>query len=160
MPVTAQTFVLCVNGLLFEPPVSIAASGIYVGIGMASVCLPSMALAPYGPSVSAASAGYVTGFVLSSVLLASAWLRERLSEGEERFPFMATIAALTAAQGTVLTCGALWLAASRGLGVGVSVRPYLPGLALKAVAAALFVRLCGGGAAGFGHWCRDLHGDL
>eukprot|EP00927_Polykrikos_kofoidii_P026745 TRINITY_DN23768_c0_g1_i1.p1 TRINITY_DN23768_c0_g1~~TRINITY_DN23768_c0_g1_i1.p1 ORF type:complete len:230 (-),score=14.30 TRINITY_DN23768_c0_g1_i1:114-803(-) len=145
VPVTAQTLVLCVNGFLFHPRVSLAATCLYVWVGIAAACLPTEAkdrMMPFGPVVSMVSAGYVAGFVVSSAFLASTWAQRSISGDEIFARLLGAIATFVAAQLAVLVCGAIWLMARRGLGFNVSVAPYLPGLLIKAVAAALLVNLC------------------
>lgn len=146
VPVTAQTLVLCVNGFLFHPTVSLTATCLYVAVGSAAVCLPTETkdrLMPFGPVVNTASAGYIAGFVVSSAFLASTWV-QRSSSGDDIFGLLGAIGTFVTAQLAVLLCGAMWLMARRGLGFHVSVAPYLPGLLIKAVAAALLVNLCRG----------------
>ena len=156
VPITAQTFVICFNGLIFSPLVSLTACGLYVACGVGAVMLPQYFANGLGPSVNANTAGYVLGFPVASALMAAqrVILESALSE-TQRKPGRAALASSRAlsrafsmsanAQFAVLACGATWALFAKGLGVPATLRtavwPYLPGLLLKSAAASIAVTM-------------------
>lgn len=170
VPITAQTLVLCINALLFDPTVSLSACGIYIMIGMISACLQShavvMQLAPFGPRISTASGGYVFGFFAATALLAAAprscsW---PFCDGVGKHsPFLLLawyFAACALAQMLVLACGAAWLAARQRVGLSISVLPYVKGLVLKSLLAAVLVALLQAAGVGSDSVHSDRNGSI
>ena len=113
VPVTAQTLVLCVNGFLFHPTVSLTATCLYVAVGSAAVCLPTETkdrLMPFGPVVNTASAGYIAGFVVSSAFLHPHGCKIEFCD--DIFGLLGAIGTLRL-RNLQCSCAAMWLMARR-----------------------------------------------
>lgn len=133
VPLTVQPFAVLLLGLLLSPRMAAATLCAYLLEGAAG--LPVFAPAPttglahlLGPT-----GGYLMAYPMAAVLISLL-----LRRGERRFPMALASAAL--GDLLILLCGALWLAAlthtpARTV-LSLSVFPFLPGDALKVVAAA------------------------
>ena len=135
VPLTLQTFAVLVLGLVLPPRLAALALATYLAEGAAG--LPMFAPSPAIPGLAhllGPTGGYLLAYPVAGLL--SSWLWRRIGRN---FP----VAALSAVAGNliILGCGALWLGvmthAQAGLVLSLAVTPFLPGDALKIVAAAL-----------------------
>jgi biotin transport system substrate-specific component len=146
VPLTLQTLAVLLLGLLFSPRLAAATLGAYLVEG--AVGLPVFAPTPLGigglAHLFGPTGGYLLAYPLAAAITSFLWRRSH------RGLFAA---ALSAAAGglSILALGALWLAAfTHGPVQNVltlAVVPFLPGDALKVVAAAAL-------ATGFGRLRR------
>jgi len=135
VPLTVQPFAVLLLGLLLTPRMAAATLAAYLLEG--AMGLPVFAPAPassgfahlFGPT-----GGYLLAYPLAAALVS--WLWRRSGRG-----FVAALLSATAGDLAILACGTLWLAALTHLGafraVTLAALPFLPGDALKAVAAGL-----------------------
>jgi biotin transport system substrate-specific component len=147
VPLTLQTFAVLLLGLVLSPRMAAATLGAYLLEG-------AMGLPVFAPSVLGANGlahlfgptgGYLLAYPLAAALASFLWRRSHRG-------FLA--AALSAAAGSlvILAIGAFWLLifshASAENVLTLAVIPFLPGDALKMVAAAAL-------ASGFARWRRQ-----
>jgi biotin transport system substrate-specific component len=144
VPLTLQTFAVLLIGLLLSPRLAAATLGAYLIEG--ALGLPVFAPSLLGISGLAhlfgPTGGYLLAYPLAAVLTSFLWRR-----GQREF-FAAALSATTGSL-LILVLGALWLILLSHTSVQsvltVAVIPFLPGDALKIVAAAAlasgFVRL-------------------
>lgn len=139
VPLTLQPFAVILLGLLLSPRLAAATLGAYLLEGAAGlpVFAPGFALGAGMAHLLGPTGGYLMSYPAAAALVA--WTRQNVSRGF-------TGAALSAAAGNVLIllCGFVWLTvwthAAVGSAFALAVLPFLPGDALKVVAAAAIVR--------------------
>jgi biotin transport system substrate-specific component len=140
IPVTMQTFAVLLLGLLFSPGAAFACLALYLVEG--ALGLP--VFSPHGPGGIAQLLGPSGGYLLSYPLaagLASLIYRR----GQRRF--VAALAAAGLASILILAAGATWLGLLGHMRFSVvftqSVAPFLPGDAVKVLAATACVGILG-----------------
>jgi biotin transport system substrate-specific component len=139
VPLSLQTFAVLLLGLLLSPRLAAATLGAYLVEG--ALGLPVFAPSPLGSGGIAhlfgPTGGYLIAYPLAAALTSFLWRRTSWNT-RRGFP----AAAISAAAGslTILAFGALWLAifshAPAQSILTLAVLPFLPGDALKIVAAA------------------------
>jgi biotin transport system substrate-specific component len=135
VPLTLQPFAVLVVGLLLSPRLAFASLVAYLGEG--AIGLPVFAPAPasapgvlhlFGPT-----AGYLLAYPIAALLISLLFHRGRRG-------FLAALFSAAVGNMIILSVGALWLAmlthASPSTVLMQSVLPFLPGDALKVIAAA------------------------
>jgi len=135
VPLTLQPFAVLLLGLLLGPRMAAATLGAYLLEGAAGlpVFTPGFALDMGIAHLLGPTGGYLMSYPAAAALVA--WLRKHSRRGVKS-------AMLSAALGDalILLCGLVWLAlwthASMGSAFALAVLPFLPGDALKIVAAA------------------------
>jgi biotin transport system substrate-specific component len=144
VPVTMQTFAVLLLGLLFSPGAAFACLALYLMEG--AIGLP--VFSPHGPGGLAQLLGPTGGYLLSypfAAALASLLYRRgrRLVGGS----FLAAAAAAGLASLVILALGASWLGllthAKFSVVFAQSVAPFLPGDAVKILAATACVSMLG-----------------
>ena len=150
VPITMQTFAVLLLGLLFTPGAAFACLALYLMEG--ALGLP--VFSPHGPGGMAQLLGPTGGYLLSypfAAGLASLLYRR----GGRRFA--AALAGAGLSSVVILACGSTWLGLLSHLRPGLvfaqSVAPFLPGDAVKVLAAAL----CAGHAAIRRQQCTPSH---
>ena len=140
IPVTMQTFAVLLLGLLFSPGAAFACLALYLVEG--ALGLP--VFSPHGPGGIAQLLGPSGGYLLSYPLaagLASLIYRR----GQRRF--VAALAAAGLASILILAAGATWLGLLGHMPFSVvftqSIAPFLPGDAVKVLAATACVGILG-----------------
>src|SRR6202046_424814 len=140
IPVTMQTFAVLLIGLLFSPGAALACLALYLVEG--ALGLP--VFSPHGPGGIAQLFGPGGGYLLSYPLaagLASLIYRR----GQRRF--VAALAAAGLASILILAAGATWLGLLGHMRFSVvfaqSIAPFLPGDAVKVLAATACVGILG-----------------
>jgi biotin transport system substrate-specific component len=140
IPVTMQTFAVLLLGLLFSPGAAFACLALYLVEG--ALGLP--VFSPHGPGGIAQLLGPSGGYLLSYPLaagLASLIYRR----GQRRF--VAALAAAGLASILILAAGATWLGLLGHMRFSVvfaqSIAPFLPGDAVKVLAATACVGILG-----------------
>ena len=146
IPLTLQPFAVLLLGLLLAPRLAAATLGAYLleGVMGVPVFAPGLAFGAGVAHLLGPTGGYLMSYPAAAALVAYLW---RSSSSRRRF----SAALMSAAVGNVviLLCGFLWLLVwTRGTGSYGSVKaafvlavlPFLPGDALKAVAAAAIAR--------------------
>src|SRR6202046_3344139 len=140
VPVTMQTFAVLLLGLLFSPAAAFACLALYLVKG--ALALP--VFSPHGPGGIAQLLGPSGGYLLSYPLaagLASLIYRR----GQRRF--VAALAAAGLASILILAAGATWLGLLGHMRFSVvfaqSIAPFLPGDAVKVLAATACVGILG-----------------
>lgn len=142
VPLTLQPFAVLLLGLLLSPRLAAATLGAYLAEG--ALGLPVFAPSPlisglahlFGPT-----GGYLLAYPFAAPLISFLWRRTGRETGR-RTGRSFTTAAFSAAAGNlaILASGALWLAvlthASAQYVLALAVLPFLPGDALKVIAAA------------------------
>lgn len=148
VPLTLQPFAVLLLGLLLTPRLAASTLGLYLAEG--ALGLPVFTPGPlisgglahlFGPT-----GGYLLAYPFAAALISFLWRRAGRDKGRS---FTAAIFSAAAGNIAILTSGALWLAvlthASVQSVLTLAVLPFLPGDALKVVAAAAlatgFVRL-------------------
>lgn len=139
VPLTLQPFAVLLLGLLLGPRIAAATLGAYLLEGAAGlpVFAPGLAFGVGMARLLGPTGGYLMSYPAAAALVAL--LRQRLARGFRG-------AMLSAAVGNVviLLCGMTWLAAwthgSIKTAFALAVVPFLPGDALKVVAAAAIVQ--------------------
>jgi biotin transport system substrate-specific component len=135
VPLTLQPFAVLVLGLVLSPGLAAATLATYLAEGAAGlpVFAPGLVFSGGMAHLLGPTGGYLLAYPVAVALISFLWRRTNRS-------FAA--AALSAAAGNlvILACGALWLAtlthASAQSVLTFAVVPFLPGDALKIVAAA------------------------
>ncbi len=135
VPLTFGPFAVLLVGLLLSPRLAAASLAAYLAEG--ALGLPVFAPGPLGASGFAhllgPTAGYLLAYPAAAALVSALWRRAGRS-------FPAALAAASAGSFAILFCGALWLAvlshSSVSAALGLGLLPFLPGDALKVVAAA------------------------
>jgi biotin transport system substrate-specific component len=148
VPVTMQTFAVLLLGLLFTPGAAFACLALYLVEGAAGLPVFS----PHGPGGIAQLLGPTGGYLLSypfAAALASLLYRRG------RRSFLAALMATGLGSIVILAAGATWLGLLTHLKFSVvfaqSVAPFLPGDAVKILAATACVSILGS----FGNDSRD-----
>ena len=135
VPLSLAPFAVLLLGLVLRPRVAAATLGAYLAEG--ALGLPVFAPGPLMASGLAhllgPTGGYLLAYPFAVALVSFLWRRSGRS-------FAAALASAAAGNLAILACGALWLAvlthASAQSAVALGVLPFLPGDALKIVAAA------------------------
>lgn len=136
IPITGQTFAVLLVGALMGSVRGGLVVLLYLAEGLSG--LPVFAGGGAGPAILLGpTGGYLLGFVPAAV--AVGFLAER---GWDRH-FATTLAAMTIGTGVIFLCGLAWLAVLQLPGglLAIGLLPFLPGAALKIVAAALLLPL-------------------
>jgi biotin transport system substrate-specific component len=140
IPVTMQTFAVLLLGLLFSPGAAFACLALYLVEG--ALGLP--VFSPHGPGGIAQLLGPSGGYLLSYPL-AAALASLLYRRGQRRF--VAAFAAAGLASIFILAAGATWLGLLSHLRFSLvfaqSIAPFLPGDAVKVVAASACVGILG-----------------
>ncbi len=137
VPLTLQPFAMLLVGMMLGPATAFAAMLVYLGEGAAGLPVFS----PLGPGGFAQLLGPTGGYLLSYPLAAATagWLSRDLHRISSSF-WRGLIAA-SSAMAIVFFFGATWLAALLHLHTATALRlavlPFLPGEAIKIIAAAL-----------------------
>jgi biotin transport system substrate-specific component len=137
VPLTLQTFFVPLAGAALGPVLGAGSQLLYLAVGLAG--LPVFAGGAAGPAVLwGATAGYLAGFPLAA-WGAGAFLRRSPGPSLPRIGL-----AIALGMAAIYACGAAWLViglhASLGQALTAGVLPFLPGDAVKAIAAAGLVR--------------------
>jgi len=144
VPLTLQPFAVLLIGLLLGPRLAAATLGAYLIEGAAGlpVFAPGLALGGGMAHLLGPTGGYLMAYPAAAALIA--FLRRRISHG-----FTGALLSAAAGDALILLCGMAWLAVwthgagSQGSGksaFALAVFPFLPGDALKVVAAAAVAR--------------------
>ncbi|WP_204101416.1 biotin transporter BioY [Occallatibacter savannae] len=139
VPLTLQPFAVLLVGLMLSPRVAAATLGAYLLEGAAGlpVFAPGFTLGAGMAHLLGPTGGYLMSYPAAAALVS--WMRSNVGRGFGG-------AALSAASGNavILLCGFAWLArwthAAAGPAFALAVLPFLPGDALKVVAAAGIAR--------------------
>ena len=135
VPLTLQPFAVLLLGLLLSPRLSAATLLAYLGEGAIGlpVFSPGPASAPGLAHLFGPTGGYLLAYPVAAMLISFLFRRSRRS-------FFSAVSTAAAGDLIILSGGALWLAAlthaSLPLVLTQSFLPFLPGDALKVVAAA------------------------
>lgn len=134
VPLTLQPFAVLVLGLLLSPRLAGAALVAYLGEGAMGlpVFAPGPASAPGLAHLFGPTAGYLLAYPFAAILISLLYRRSRRG-------FLPALASAAAGDLLILAIGAVWLAmlthASAPVVLSESVVPFLPGDALKVIAA-------------------------
>lgn len=139
VPLTLQPFAVLLLGLLLAPRMAAATLTAYLAEG-------AMGLPVFTPSALSGIAhligptgGYLLSYPLAAALVALLWRRDASGRAAGR-DFIAALWSAAAGNLLILSCGAVWMAlwlhASARVVLTESVLPFLPGDALKVIAAA------------------------
>jgi biotin transport system substrate-specific component len=149
VPVTMQTFAVLLLGLLFTPGAAFACLALYLVEG--AVGLP--VFSPHGPGGIAQLLGPTGGYLLSYPFAAA--LTSLLYRRGGRRSFLTALTAAGLGSMVILAAGASWLGLLTHVKFSVvfaqSVAPFLPGDAVKILAATACVSILGS----FGNDSRD-----
>jgi len=135
VPLTLQPFAVLLLGLMLSPRLAAGALGAYLLEGAAGwpVFTPGFALGAGVAHLVGPTGGYLISYPAAAALVS--WLRNRLAGG-----FAAAMLGAAAGNALILVCGFIWLSvwthAPFGSVFALGVLPFLPGDALKVVAAA------------------------
>ena len=135
VPLTLQPFAVLLIGLLLSPRLASASLVAYLAEGALGlpVFAPGPASAPGLAHLFGPTAGYLLAYPFAAVLISLLYRRSRRG-------FVPALAAASAGSLLILSVGALWLAilthAAASIVLMESVIPFLPGDALKVIAAA------------------------
>ena len=135
VPLTLQPFALLVLGLLLSPRLAAASLVAYLGEGALGlpVFAPGLASAPGLAHLFGPTAGYLLAYPFAALLISVLYRRSRRG-------FLPALVSAAAGNLLILAIGAVWLAmlthAAAAVVLSESVLPFLPGDALKVVAAA------------------------
>jgi biotin transport system substrate-specific component len=148
VPVTMQTFAVLLLGLLFSPGAAFACLALYLAEG--AIGLP--VFSPHGPGGIAQllgpTGGYLISYPFAAALTSLLYRRGRRS-------FLTALTAAGLGSVVILAVGGLWLGLLTHLKFSVifaqSVAPFLPGDAVKILAATACVSILGS----FGNGSRD-----
>ncbi|HET7104265.1 MAG TPA: biotin transporter BioY [Terracidiphilus sp.] len=138
VPLTLQPFAVLLLGLLLTPRLAGATLAAYLAEG--ALGLPVFAPGPdlvggpahlFGPT-----GGYLLAYPAAAIIISLLWRHSRRG-------FAAAIMSAAVGDLVILICGASWLASlthlSAGKALSLAILPFLPGEALKVVAAAASV---------------------
>ena len=134
VPLTLQPFAVLLLGLLLRPGLAAATLGAYLLEGAAGlpVFAPGLGFGAGLAHLLGPTGGYLMSYPAAAALVA--FLRRKLSRG-----FTGAMVSATAGNALILLCGMAWLAAwthgSISSAFALAVLPFLPGDALKVVAA-------------------------
>jgi biotin transport system substrate-specific component len=135
VPLTLQPFAVLLLGLVLSPRMAAATLGAYLLEGAAGlpVFAPGFALGAGMAHLLGPTGGYLMSYPAAAGLVS--WLRRRLNRG-----FAGDMLSAAVGDAVILLCGFVWLAmwtrVSAGSAFAMAVLPFLPGEALKVVAAA------------------------
>lgn len=141
VPFTLQTLAVLALGMLLGPTVAFSAMALYLlegasGLPVFSPAGPGGIVQLLGPD-----GGYLMAYPLAAA--ASGWLYRRVRQSNIFSNFGAAIASAFIGDVLIFACGAAWLASITHFTLTqlatVAVLPFLPGDALKIVAAAAMV---------------------
>ena len=137
VPVTMQTFAVLLLGLLFSPGAAFACLALYLMEG--ALGLP--VFSPHGPGGIAQLLGPTGGYLLSYPLAAAlASLLYRRAQKGSRGRFLAALGGAGLSSLLILAFGSAWLGLLSHMRPGLifaqSIAPFLPGDAVKVLAAA------------------------
>ncbi|HXS78463.1 MAG TPA: biotin transporter BioY [Terracidiphilus sp.] len=139
VPLTLQPFAVLLLGLVLGPRLAAATLGAYLLEGATGlpVFTPGFALGAGVAHLVGPTGGYLMSYPAAAALVS--WLRTRLNRG-----FAGAALSAAAGDALILLCGFVWLAmwthAAIGSAFALAVLPFLPGEALKVVAAAGIAR--------------------
>lgn len=135
VPLTLQPFAVLLLGLMLSPRLAAATLGAYLLEGAAGlpVFAPGFALGGGLAHLLGPTGGYLMSYPAAAALVS--WLCGRVSRG-----FAGAVLSAAAGNVAILLCGFVWLAVWTHAAVAsafmLAVLPFLPGDALKVVAAA------------------------
>ena len=135
VPLTLQPFAVLLIGLLLSPRLAAATLGAYLAEGAIGlpVFAPGLALSAGFAHLFGPTGGYLCSYPAVATLISFLWRRSSRS-------FSATLAIAALGNLIILMCGAIWLAtfthAPLGPAMPLGILPFLPGDALKVIAAA------------------------
>lgn len=153
VPLTVQPFAVLLLGLLLTPRMAAATFGAYLLEGAVGLPVFAPGSTPTGLAhLLGPTGGYLLAYPLAAALISYLWRHTRRGFAGPGFAgrgFAAAIVSAAAGDVAILSCGTLWLAFLTHVSVlraaALAVFPFLPGDALKIVAAAAmaagFVRL-------------------
>jgi biotin transport system substrate-specific component len=139
VPLTLQPFAVLLLGLMLSPRLAAAILGAYLLEGAAGlpVFAPGFALGAGMAHLLGPTGGYLMSYPAAAALVS--WMRRRMTSG-----FGSAVLSAAAGNVMILLCGFVWLAVWTHAAVGsaftLGVLPFLPGDALKVVAAAGIAR--------------------
>jgi biotin transport system substrate-specific component len=139
VPLTLQPFAVLLLGLMLSPRLAAAILGAYLLEGAAGlpVFAPGFALGAGMAHLLGPTGGYLMSYPAAAALVS--WMRRRMTSG-----FGSAVLSAAAGNVMILLCGFVWLAvwthAAVGSAFALGVLPFLPGDALKVVAAAGIAR--------------------
>lgn len=143
VPLTLQPFAVLLLGLVLTPRMAALTLSAYLAEGALGLPVFVPTGAPLGIThLLGPTAGYLLAYPLAAALIS--WLWRKTGRG-----FASAVVSAAIGDAAILACGALWFSIlphiSAGAGMALTVLPFLPGDALKVVAAAAmaagFVRL-------------------
>jgi len=135
VPLTLQPFAVLLLGLVLSPRLAAATLGAYLLEGAAGlpVFAPGFALGAGMAHLLGPTGGYLMSYPVAAALVS--WVRRQTSRG-----FAGAVLSAAAGNAMILLCGFVWLAmwthAAIASAFALAVLPFLPGDALKVVAAA------------------------
>jgi len=135
VPLTLAPFAALLLGLLLSPGLAAATLGVYLAEGAMGlpVFAPGLLLSGGLAHLLGPTGGYLLAYPFASALVSFLWRHTRRG-------FLAALASAAAGDFAILVCGAVWLGvlthASAQSVSALAVLPFLPGDALKIVAAA------------------------
>ena len=135
VPLTLQPFAVLLIGLLLSPRLAGATLGAYLAEGAIGlpVFAPGFALSAGFAHLFGPTGGYLFSYPAVAMLISFLWRRSSRS-------FSATLAIAALGNLIILMCGAIWLAAFTHAplrpAMTLGILPFLPGDALKVIAAA------------------------
>jgi biotin transport system substrate-specific component len=138
VPLTMQPFAVLLLGLLLSPRLAAATLGTYLLEGALGlpVFAPGFGFGSGIAHLAGPTGGYLLSYPAAAVLISYLWRRS--SRG-----FSTAVACAALGNLVILSCGFLWIYAfthaSAGTAFALAVLPFLPGDALKVVAAASLV---------------------
>jgi biotin transport system substrate-specific component len=143
VPLTLQPFAVLLLGLLLAPRLAATALGAYLLEGATGLPVFAPGLGPgigFGAGMAhllGPTGGYLMSYPAAAALIAYLWRRSGRG-------FSAALGSAAAGNSVILLCGFAWLAmwthSSVKTAVALAVLPFLPGDALKVVAAAAIAR--------------------
>lgn len=139
VPLTLQPFAVLLLGLLLSPRLAAATLGIYLLEGAAGlpVFAPGLGFGAGMAHLLGPTGGYLMSYPAAAALVA--WMWRHTARG-----FSAAIISAAAGNALILLCGFVWLTAwthgSPRATFALAVLPFLPGDALKVVAAAAIAK--------------------
>lgn len=144
VPLTLQPFAVLLLGLLLTPRLAAATLGVYLleGASGLPVFAPGLVFGAGMAHLLGPTGGYLMAYPAAAALVAYLWRRSRRG-------YWAALMSAATGNAAILLCGFLWLMVwTHGGGssnsvkttLGLAVLPFLPGDALKVVAAAAIAR--------------------
>ncbi|MGA8086659.1 MAG: biotin transporter BioY [Terracidiphilus sp.] len=144
VPLTLQPFAVLLLGMLLAPRLAAATLGVYLLEGAAGlpVFAPGLAFGAGVAHLLGPTGGYLMAYPAAAALVSYLWRRSRRG-------YSAALMSAAAGDAAILLCGFLWLmvwthgggsSSSVKTGFALAVLPFLPGDALKVVAAAAIAK--------------------